>query len=230
MPRITGVIVVVILYGLVVINGVPLKPCDDAVEWVPDLDDCSVYYLCAEGTAHKMTCTDGFSFQPDHRVCVPQGSDYDTCKPSPCSGKTGKIPHPDSCAMFYDCDTATRIDHTWEPRLRECTSPNLYNTETNRCEGYQRVDCGDRKEPKSACGYYANQCRVAHCIPCVYRYASCEGLRNGLHAWPGREGSPHYIGCRQERVLYQRECPRDEGVQIFDNKLKQCVLANSNFV
>lgn len=80
MSRIAGVIVVVILHGLAVINGVPLKPCSDDVEWVPDLDDCSVYHLCAGGIAQEMTCKDGFSFQPDYRVCVPKGSQYDTCE------------------------------------------------------------------------------------------------------------------------------------------------------
>lgn len=53
--------------------------------------------------------------------------------------------------MFYDCNTTTRIDHTWEPRLRECTSPDLYNAESSMCEPYQQVDCGDRKEPKDPC-------------------------------------------------------------------------------
>lgn len=72
--------------------------------------------------------------------------------------------------------------------------------------------------------YEANKCKSSHCIPCHIRYPSCEGYADGMNPWKGREGSPQYVVCQSERVVYQGECPRYADTQhIFHPEKKLCV-------
>ena len=64
--------------------------------------------------------------------------------------------------------------------------------------------------------YEENHCRSSMgCIPCHVRFPSCKGLPNGLNPWVGREGSPYYAVCSNERVVYHDMCDFENKKEIF---------------
>ncbi|XP_041349873.1 peritrophin-1-like [Gigantopelta aegis] len=190
--------------------------------------DCSVFYVCANKKLVKFTCNDSV-FDPLTKACVPKGSIWDKCTPKPRStvgectpGSTAIIPHPTKCAQYYDCSDNTEV-FRWPLHLKECPYSRVFNTETKRCEHYSMVKCGEREEPISHCDYDAYQCRSAHCIPCNVRYPSCKGLPDGLNPWVGREVSPYFVVCNNNRTVYQGQCHQDNSYYLFDAVKKTCV-------
>jgi hypothetical protein len=56
-----------------------------------------------------------------------------------------------------------------------------------------------------------NECRSSQgCVPCSARFPSCVGLTNGLNSWPDREGTPYFVVCKNERVVYHDQCDYDK--------------------
>ncbi|XP_061186491.1 uncharacterized protein LOC133194564 [Saccostrea echinata] len=114
----------------------------------------------------------------------------------------GFIAHPEYCQAYYDCSsTSGPLYRPWDKGFRECPYPKLFNAQTLKCEMFFYVKCGKRKEYKSGCDYFANQCLRSHCIPCFIRYPSCEGYRDGTHEHPIRRGSKWMIHCYRERLM-----------------------------
>ena len=72
--------------------------------------------------------------------------------------------------------------------------------------------------------YVENECRSAQgCVPCSARYPSCVGLTNGLNSWPDREGSPYFVVCKNERVVYHDQCDYERKKEIFHPEKLACV-------
>ena len=72
--------------------------------------------------------------------------------------------------------------------------------------------------------YKVNQCEGhAGCVPCHVRFPSCRGLQDGLNAWSGRQGSPSYVTCHQQRVVASAMCKQEGAVAIFDAERRECV-------
>ena len=72
--------------------------------------------------------------------------------------------------------------------------------------------------------YEANKCQSSvHCIPCNVRFPSCAGLPDGMNAWQGKEWSPHYVVCHQERISQQGMCKAEKESQIFHPDKRTCV-------
>lgn len=201
------------------------------VQWKMDPVDCSKFYWCMNGREYEFKCPADSVVNQESRSCVPKGSSYDTCTfqrpqqlvPSICDMKAQtRIAHPESCAKFYDC--SNKKTSGGDPEVEECKYPFLFDEETMRCEHFSTTKCGRRFEPKNQCDYDSNKCRSAHCIPCHIRYPSCDGFGDGMNPWKGREGSPNYVICQEERVVYQGECPRYADTQhIFHPVKKLCV-------
>jgi len=197
-------------------------------------DDCSRFQMCTAGILIDFSCPNEHVFHEDSKNCVPKGSENDTCiivEPTKealiCPPHaTYKKAHPKECAQYYHCGKAAR-EMYWEDNLHECDYPMLYNINNKRCEHYSMVTCGPRREPLDPCDYKANECGSARCVPCKVRHPSCRGKQDGLQGWQGREGSPHYVVCAAQRVVYSGMCPQDHGSQIFDHESRTCVLMNA---
>lgn len=73
--------------------------------------------------------------------------------------------------------------------------------------------------------YDVNKCiKSIQCIPCRERFPSCNGKPDGLNAWEGKEWTPTYTVCKNERVLYTDECKGiKDKPEIFDPHKKKCV-------
>ncbi|XP_064606136.1 uncharacterized protein LOC135471018 [Liolophura sinensis] len=108
--------------------------------------------------------------------------------------------------------------------LDECPYPQLFNSETSKCEDFVNVTCGTRKEPKAPCEYRKRQCQVAHCRPCWAVTPSCVNASDGLHFDTRRMWTPVFVECKQERTISVRRCdPLNDIPQIFSPELLQCV-------
>ncbi|XP_055958222.1 uncharacterized protein LOC126828071 [Patella vulgata] len=127
-------------------------------------------------------------------------------KNNPCSNRYSYsavlLPKRDNCAQYYDCSHPGG-------QIEECPFPDLFNENTQQCEHYDQVDCGNKYEPTDACGYVGNKCTTKFCIPCNVRFPTCSGLRNGINAWRGRIWSPFYVECYNGRVVETKRCSND---------------------
>ncbi|XP_048257683.1 uncharacterized protein LOC124146570 [Haliotis rufescens] len=133
------------------------------------------------------------------------------------------IPHPTKCAQYYDC-SAPAAKPSWEQNLQECTNPQLYNTETQRCEHYSMVQCGNRTEPLGICEYEFPCFGGRYCgAPCHVYNPSCRNLSDGLNVYEYRLNSPYYVVCVNQRLVYTGECHDfGTGPPIFDAEMRAC--------
>ena len=70
--------------------------------------------------------------------------------------------------------------------------------------------------------YKAEQCLRAHCRPCYIDNPSCRGKPDGLNPYPYRDGSPYYIVCADQRLVYKGMCA-PIGHQYYNKELRTCV-------
>ncbi|XP_064606644.1 uncharacterized protein LOC135471364 [Liolophura sinensis] len=224
----------------------PESPCSHVksnAEWVPNPENCQGFYICAFGHPIEQYCGDGMVWQPVKKVCCLKGSDLDTCtvrkesiQPVPkefsgnnaqetCQpGMTTKLTHRKHCARYFDCAQNGTVRGLDEEHERECPYPELFNSKTGQCEDVADVECGDRIRPKDACEYEMNKCHRSHCIPCWARFPSCSGLEDGKRVWKGREKSPLYAVCENERVVKHGRCPNGH---LFHPNLLECADAQT---
>ncbi|KAL5013292.1 hypothetical protein ScPMuIL_007562 [Solemya velum] len=195
--------------------------------------DCSVFYMCLGERSFKYQCPPHSSWDQKGKACVPEGSPTDQCTTDKaevevqnlqCS-RYSKSPLPDSynCAKFHSCVEGENGDVLPERELKECPYPLLYDSDRKQCNLPETVKCGQRYIPKDPCEYSHNQCsRSANCIPCSVRFPSCRNLADGLNTWRSKEWSPHFVVCREGRVVYQGMCSQT-GHHIFHPKKRICI-------
>ncbi|XP_062594718.1 uncharacterized protein LOC134256037 isoform X2 [Saccostrea cucullata] len=198
-----------------------------------DPEDCTKFYIVKDGHEFLFKCPEDYVINPTTRSCVPRGSTQDTCvkilqkTQGICALHSDeKFVDANSCAKYKDCETKkSPSGKTAQSRVKECPYPLLFDEKSQRCHHYSTVQCGNRYEPKDACEYEENQCKSAHCIPCHVRFPSCKGSPDGLNPWKGREGSPEFVVCKDERVVFQSRCQRasDGKPRIFSPIDKICV-------
>ncbi|XP_046555131.1 uncharacterized protein LOC124264429 [Haliotis rubra] len=142
---------------------------------------------------------------------------------------TGKnlIAHPTKCAQYYNCSAPTVVRHrySWEAHLQECNYPQLYNPDTQRCEHYSMVQCGNRSEPLGYCEYDWNRCAGSrYCGPPCHVYnPTCRNLSDGLNVYEYRINSSYFVVCVNQRLVYTGQCPYlGPGTPRFDPKLRTC--------
>ncbi|XP_046555124.1 uncharacterized protein LOC124264427 isoform X1 [Haliotis rubra] len=130
------------------------------------------------------------------------------------------IAHPTKCAQYYNCSSPA-AKRTWEKNLQECQPPQLYNPDTQQCEHYSMVTCGNRTEPLGKCDYARYACLGGKDCgpPCYIHTPSCRGRPNGLNAYPNRPGSGSYTVCVNQRLVYTGVCGDSK---IFDATLRSC--------
>ena len=79
--------------------------------------------------------------------------------------------------------------------------------------------------------YIANACRGMSCKPCQERFGSCKGFHNGLQQWPGRENTPYFLVCKDQRVVFHSKCisPNTGMNFILDTRLHTCILPKGGY-
>ncbi|XP_052818505.1 uncharacterized protein LOC128244548 [Mya arenaria] len=209
----------------------------DSLTWRRTPEDCASAFICLLGRTVTYSCPEGFVIGAGNPVCVPVGSEWDDCKfyssldikitPTCKPGSTA--PDMSNCAKFAECIELP--DGNASMVTRECPYPLLYKADSGKCESFKDASCEkDQIIPKSPCDYDANQCTSAHCIPCHVQHPTCTGLPDGMNAWVGREWSPFYVVCDEERVTLQAECKTEKQTSVFHPTEKQCVLMDGKDV
>ncbi|XP_022302647.2 uncharacterized protein LOC111110440 [Crassostrea virginica] len=202
----------VAMISVMFVDAASLNSFQDDSHFRVDNEDCPRFYIRRNGKEIQMKCPDDHVVNTNTRSCVPKGSLPDTCvnmrksnESGKCTGKSDKIANTESCAKYYACRDA--IPASSEPNLKECPFPYLFDEKLQECLHFSQVDCGTRYEPKDACEYGENQCKSSHCIPCHIRFPSCKGSPDGLNPWTGREWTPYFVVCQNERLMFQGQCP-----------------------
>ncbi|XP_048257660.1 uncharacterized protein LOC124146557 [Haliotis rufescens] len=141
------------------------------------------------------------------------------------------IPHPTQCAQYYNCSAPDNYlygRYTMTKKLFECPYPQLFNPDTDRCEHYSMVQCGNRTEPLWRCEYDRSKCFARGCgIPCQAFNPNCRNLPDGPNADRNKIGSPSYIVCLNQRLIYTGICQRNGfGPTFFDEVLLVCRYIN----
>ncbi|GJQ82772.1 hypothetical protein Trydic_g12569, partial [Trypoxylus dichotomus] len=136
----------------------PLIACPADGTYLPDKTDCSIYYVCAYGTAIAQKCPQGLYYDgtiwsctyPDQATCftyTPSGEDNGNGSGGPVGGgAVGSCPVdsdpdvevflPDSevCGIFYQCSGGV-------PIALSCPEGLNFNTETDQCDYPENVNC-----------------------------------------------------------------------------------------
>lgn len=192
-----------------------------------DETDCRRFYVCYLGRLVPYACNPGSVFEETSGSCVPAHSQYDMCSiRQQCrAAGPGPVAHPSQCNQYYVCGTGpSQSRNGRDLELRECPHPLVFSERERRCVPMSPGVCGARQEPLDACDYKVNQCDGhANCVPCNVRFPSCRGLPDGPNAWTGREGSPYFAVCRQQRVMASGMCEQKEAVFVFDPRARMCV-------
>ncbi|KAK3589928.1 hypothetical protein CHS0354_034946 [Potamilus streckersoni] len=125
---------------------------------------------------------------------------------------------PSNCARFIDCRASAK--HPQLGRHRgECSYPQLYSSQTSRCENFAQVQCGAREEPKTPC-QYASNVEGNNIQACQVTKPSCRSLPDGANPFPSSSArSDKYVICRTERTVEIKTCPAGS---IFDPSIKGC--------
>ncbi|CAO1439718.1 unnamed protein product [Diamesa serratosioi] len=78
--------------------------------FLPDLEDCSKYYLCFDGKPVLFNCAEGFHWNSEHELCMEKDEAMCTYESEPidtfvCPMNTGTsyYPHESKCGSFYQC-------------------------------------------------------------------------------------------------------------------------------
>ncbi|KAK3095139.1 hypothetical protein FSP39_010723 [Pinctada imbricata] len=215
-------------------EGPGCTPCTDLIpgcEGVPDGPNSypgrlltKFFIMCRSNkTASIEICSlaTGGVFDPIQQKCTtdidPRAVDV-LCTTNP----NARIEHPGICSRFYDC----RGRGTGKIE-RECQYPFLYSPMKQQCVDFRRADCGTRYEPKAPCEYLENKCVGQKCPICEVDNPSCVGLPDGKNAFLGRENTPNYIECRNDRTIGLRKCP---GGNNFDPMTRRCLQPEKKFV
>ncbi|XP_069104084.1 LOW QUALITY PROTEIN: uncharacterized protein [Argopecten irradians] len=200
-----------------------LPPCigrPDGNNTFPGRENTPYFITCFKNrTIFVRTCEQGY-FDPISKMCQ---FEIDTTNPRPfCAyNPTVKVPHPGSCAKYFDCSAEVSI---YGDYVQECQYPLLYSTATQSCDEFDKVDCGDAPIPQAPCEYDQNTCAITQepgCRPCEERLPSCIGKEAGNHTFPGRELSTYYIVCFRNRTVAVRSC--SDG--FFDPATGYCTTA-----
>ncbi|KAH8270061.1 hypothetical protein KR018_003463, partial [Drosophila ironensis] len=131
-----GILLVLALIGLSEAATTEVNICSNVVNnlFLPHLSNCSQYYLCMEEVAIPRTCPANYYFDARDQECVPVMEAR--CIPS-CKNKgLESFCYDRTCTKYVLCFDGT-------PVLRECSDGLQYNSQIDRCDYPQYVDCVD---------------------------------------------------------------------------------------
>ncbi|XP_029642696.1 uncharacterized protein LOC115217201 [Octopus sinensis] len=206
-----------------------------------DPSDCRFFIFCLNGQPKRYQCHNQKIYSTKTKTCVSASEAIGECtsvfkrttevsNPEEyCRNNPNAfLPHPDSCALFYNCSQTRRVQLFLDNYVNECPYMQLFSEKTLSCQHYSRVRCDQRKEPKDVCDYRRFWCGSAHCVPCFIRYPSCNGKPNGRNAIPHLRWASSFIVCQDDRLLTSAECPSRNGrPTVFSPNQRNCVSVYS---
>ncbi|XP_037939771.1 protein obstructor-E-like [Teleopsis dalmanni] len=101
--------------------------------FLPFLGNCSKYYICMNSVAIERTCEQGYNFDAKTQSCT--YPDQAQCLPT-CTKALSSFCYDRTCTKYVLC-------YSGVPVLRECCDGLQYNSDTDRCDFPQYVDCVD---------------------------------------------------------------------------------------
>ncbi|XP_017052069.1 protein obstructor-E [Drosophila ficusphila] len=195
--------------GLIIGN---LSLCGNVADnvFLPFVGDCNRYYLCRSGQAIELQCEWPYEFNAKNQSCVHPGQAY--CLPT-CKALTfSTFSYQRTCTKYVLC-------YYGHPVLRQCQDGLQYNSETDRCDFPQNVDCVE-----SECSIYYNAYHLRYVpskVSCEKYFLCGNGIPREQTCTPGLHFStkcdccdiPSKAGCQipfeQRKVRrYSRLLPR----------------------
>ncbi|ESO96185.1 hypothetical protein LOTGIDRAFT_160173 [Lottia gigantea] len=196
--------------------------------FMPVFWDCSGFINCDPTPLGRYeaiweNCPPQLVFSSRGRNCVTSSYCPDGKAASVSFCQSGSTPnlafkHPDSCAMYYQCNT-TKPNSNLRVYENECDLGMLFDEKDGKCIDKRLVDCGDRPLPQGTCGY-RKLCKLP----------SCRGLPNGYYPLEEAPFTAEYFECISEEFIAVRRCT--EASEIFDPSLRRCtrgVLPGKDF-
>lgn len=136
--------------------GSPVGECkaheDGEPTFLPDSQDCRIFYECSNGVPIKQVCADGMYWDPSRNVCDDPKNVQ--CENKPMREKqnlkprtpVGKCPvpqgtHPvylpdsESCTIFYECDESGNACE------KQCPPGTEFNPTLSVCDNPQSAGC-----------------------------------------------------------------------------------------
>lgn len=93
---------------------------------------CDVYFKCRGGNITIVKCDNGTVFHMDSNTCKPGNSSL-----------------PNSCQLY--CNPQKTTVNPFPVNVAECPYPLQFSETTGRCENFDQVNCGKRREEKYTC-------------------------------------------------------------------------------
>jgi len=139
-----------IVHPLTVVGECPIN--EGLPTFLPDSEDCQVYYECSNGVPIKFTCKDNLVWNTVLNTCdFPKNVNCNKEKskkqksihpykpvgecPVPQGSLPVYLPDSDDCSIFYECDAAGT------PVQKECMPGLEFNPTTHVCEFPQTAKC-----------------------------------------------------------------------------------------
>lgn len=110
---------------------------NDQVEFVPSLNSCEEYYICANGTATAHNCSEEnvLIYNIEKRRCTPTGRCIHDYEPI-CTTSGALMPHLFECRHYFYC-----ASDQVRPILHVCRLGELFDRNTLRCAAEETVHC-----------------------------------------------------------------------------------------
>ncbi|CAF1042460.1 unnamed protein product [Adineta steineri] len=161
----------------------------------PDPYDCSVYHYCNGGVDKIAYCDPGLFWDKKHGCQWPK--DVPNCQHKcPVDGQRIHLVDTSSCCHYYECING-------HLKTQVCPLHKLYSVASKRCENFQVVTCGSRKNCIDPCDYdYSPLCPF---------HPVCRGMPNGNYIDEYRPHCRWHYTCLEDRTFNYTAC--DEGLR-----------------
>ncbi|KAK7486559.1 hypothetical protein BaRGS_00022225 [Batillaria attramentaria] len=234
---------VLLVATVVEAGGVPgnfVPTCESPFALFRHPTDCTIFYQCSWGKPHELQCPQSTVFSLRLPGCVWENSDHDDCSSNygietttattlsveeRCrQDPTAVIPHPTECHQFYNCSLVQRgFSYYFQDKYQdECPYPQLFDAQKLQCEDYDKVQCGQRREPVNGCDYTLNTCPVStasHAGCGIRAVRVCLMARTCTRAGSGR----HITPCAKTSVLLTVARAKRTQHSFFSPESNKCV-------
>lgn len=110
---------------------------DDNVEYLPSIDSCEEYFICANGTSTPHNCSDDLIYNIEVNRCTTTGRCLLDYVPT-CVASGTYLPHLFECRHYFYCESDEP-----EPLLQACKLGQLFDKITLRCLPENEALCVD---------------------------------------------------------------------------------------
>lgn len=166
-------------------NANTIEVCSNVADnmFLPVIGDCSSYYICINQKSVKLDCEAGSLFDSGRQSCVPAAEAR--CLQN-CTSALSSFCYDRTCTKYILCYAST-------PVLRECCDGLQYNSETDRCDFPEFVDCVD-----NMCTIFNNASDItflASKAACDKYYVCMDGIPQAQNCSSGLQFNPTCNCC-----------------------------------